>query len=75
MKKTFYEPVLSPVEEEEESEQSVKFCPKNTKRNRKQYKRNIKRQRRSYFVKIVEEKKWHDDTFLDNIHNWYFVGS
>lgn len=73
MKKTFYVPVLSPVEEEGEEEPSVKFCPKNTKRNRRRYKRNIKRQRRAYFVKAIENKTYDTDTFLDDLHDWYFA--
>jgi len=66
-------PTLSPILEEEEQLIDTRFPPKNSKRDKRRYKRNIKRQRRAYFSKIVEDKKWDDETFLDDIHEWYFA--
>jgi len=52
---------------------SVKFHPKNSKRDRKRYKRNIKKVRRAYFKDAVENKTWESDVFLDDVYDWYFA--
>ena len=53
-------------------EGKILFHPKNSRRDRKRYMRNIKKQRRSYFNKCVEDNTYLNDEFLETIHNWYF---
>tara|TARA_R110000824_G_scaffold315812_1_gene502978 strand:- start:124 stop:333 length:210 start_codon:yes stop_codon:yes gene_type:complete len=60
------------LEDNTDQEPLLKFLPKNSKRDKKRYKRNIKKQRRSYFNKCVEDNTYLNDEFLETIHNWYF---
>lgn len=66
-------PTLPPILEEEEQSVDTRFPPKNSKRDKRRYKRNIKRQRRAYFRDAVENKTWESDVFLDDVYDWYFA--
>lgn len=63
---------ISSSEKNEEQQIRHRFPPKNSKRDKKRYKRNIKRQRRTYFKECVENNSFLNDDFLDTIHSWYF---
>lgn len=69
---TNYVNVVSAIEQDRKEEGTLKFPPKNSKRDKKRYKRNIKKQRRAYFRDAVENKTYYDTEFLDTIHKWYF---
>lgn len=68
-----YTPTLTPILEEKEQLIDTRFPPKNSKRDRKRYKRNIKRQRRSYFKDAVENKTWDTNDFEDKLFEWFVV--
>ena len=64
--------VDSSDEENEQQQLRLRFPPKNSKRDKKRYKRNIKRLRRTYFKECVENNTFLNDEFLETIHSWYF---
>jgi len=68
-----YHPTLPPILEEEEQLENTKFPPKNSRRDKKRYKRHIKKYRRAYFKEAVENKSWDTDIFIDDIYDWYFA--
>jgi hypothetical protein len=66
-------PTLPPILEEEEPSVDTRFPPKNSKRDRKRYRRHIRKQRKAYFKEATENKTWDTDTFLDKTWDWYFA--
>lgn len=54
-----------------EEQNNVKFPPKNSKRDKKRYKRNIKKLRRAFFKDSVENKTYDTIAFQDTIDDWY----
>jgi len=66
-----YGNVLSREGECTEDQSKVRFLPKNSKRDRKRYKRNIKKIRRSFFKDAVENKTFNSTDFQDTIDEWY----
>ena len=68
-----YHPTLPPILEEEEQLENTKFPPKNSRRDKKRYKRHIRKERKSYFKDSVENKTWNTDDFEDQLYEWYMV--
>ena len=59
--------ILSKEQEIKQDQQSKILSAKKGKKKQQQYKRNLKRVQRAYFVDVVEKKKYYDDNFLDQI--------
>jgi len=51
----------------------TKFHPKNSRRDKKRYKRNIKKVRRAYFKDAVENKTYDSNEFFDKMDEWYSI--
>jgi hypothetical protein len=66
-----YGDTLSRETEHIEDQERVRFLPKNSKRDKKRYKRNIKKIRRSFFKDAVENKTFDTTDFQDTIDEWY----
>jgi hypothetical protein len=65
--------ILSKEQEIKQDQQSKILSAKKGKKKQQQYKRNLKRVQRAYFVDVVEKKKYYDDNFLDQVYDWYFI--
>jgi len=65
--------VLSKEQEIKHDQQSKILSAKKGKKKKQQYKRNLKRVQRAYFVDAVEKKKYYDEQFLDTLYDWYFI--
>lgn len=64
-----FSPTLPPIQEERTS---IYYC-RNSKRNKKRYKRNLKRVQRSYFTRMVENKQYDTNDFYEQLSEWYLV--
>lgn len=65
--------ILSKEQEIKQDQQAKILSNKKGKKKKQQYKRNIKRVRRAYFVDVVHKQKYYDEEFLDTLFDWYFV--
>lgn len=65
--------VLSKEQEIKVDQQAKILSNKKGKKKKQQYKRNIKRVRRAYFVDVVQKEKYYDEQFLDQLYDWYFL--
>lgn len=66
-----YGNILTKAGEHIVDQEQVRFPPKNSKRDKKRYKRNIKKIRRSFFKDAVENKTYDTTIFQDTIDEWY----